>query len=85
MLAHMHRHTHPCLLWSQYCSLQSNADHVHAEVNGMYHCTVLLGLQGRVGGVGRGHTHHYTGERGRRGKQGMVREVRGMGGRWCKV
>ena len=49
--------TYLCLFRSEDCSLQSNADHVHTEVDGMHHCTILFGLQGGVGdkgGVGNG-------------------------------
>ena len=44
--AHTDTRTHLCLFRSEDCSLQSNADHVHTEVDGMHHCTILFGLQG---------------------------------------
>ena len=52
--------TYLCLFRSKDCSLQGNTDHVHTEVNGVHHCTVLLGLQGVGGGASERHTLSYT-------------------------
>ena len=52
--------TYLCLFRSKDCSLQGNTDHVHTEVNGVHHCTVLLGLQGVGGGASERHALSYT-------------------------
>ena len=52
--------TYLCLFRSKDCSLQGNTDHVHTEVNGVHHCTILLGLQGVGGGASERHALSYT-------------------------
>ena len=52
--------TYLCLFRSKDCPLQGNTDHVHTEVNGVHHCTILLGLQGVGGGASERHALSYT-------------------------